>query len=193
VSDGEFYTEPLIGYRIWSIGTSPICLTGIVYTSVKWDRGGPTHAKCMKAERSKFPGHSKDVKYTACNHPPEYKCNDGLFAFYDFDRLRTSGLPFTHTFMAVRGTVQGWGKVILHEDGYRAEYAQPIALIEETEDTMNKWVPQAFSFVQSKISFEEAFNMRKSRVELVAENYGIPVIPEDDIEEYSRQYGAPTK
>ncbi len=190
MSSDEFYTEPLLGWRIWSMGTNPVALTGVVYTSVKWEKNKPTHAICMRAERSKYGGKARNNEYIPCVHPPEYRCNDGMFAFYNCETMKTSGLPFTHTLLAVRGTVQGWGKVILHEDGYRAEYAQPIALIDETDETISKWIPQAFSFYEPKIPAEEAFKIRKQRVKLIASNYGIPVIPEDDIEEYSRQYGA---
>jgi hypothetical protein len=187
-NDNELYTEPLLGYRIWSMATSPISLTGIVYTSVKWTPKGPTHATCMRRTRANFSTTTKETN--KCEHPPEMKCNDGMFAFYDLERMKSSGLPFTHTFFAVRGSVQGWGKIILHEDGYRAEYAQPIAIIDETEETIKKWVPQAAAFLEPRLEFDDAYKMRRNRVKLVAQNYGLPIIPEDDIEEFSRNYGA---
>jgi len=184
----EFYTEPIVGFRAWGISGVPIRLTGVVYTSGIWKPKEPTQAICMKMRGSKFahPYLQQASLVEPCDIAPNIVCNDGFFGFYTIDLLNKSGMPFTHSLKAVRGTFQAWGKIILHEHGFRAEYVEPIAIVHETRETIIKWMPMAFLSSEKK---EEAFNQRNERLNYLSRHYNIPVIPIEEIEGYSSQYG----
>lgn len=186
----ELYTEPIIGYRVWNVPSEPLSLSGTVYTSFKWNEDSPTEAICMRSKHSMHIAEAAGKPHYECKRPPELKCNDGLFGFYTLETMKISGLPFTHSLNAVRGVCQGWGKVILHEEGYRAQFSQPIALLDETPDDLEKWIPQAYMFAYKPSKpINELFKLRNAKVKLVAEIYNIPIIPENDIEAYASQYG----
>lgn len=186
----EFYAEPIVGFRTWGMGGVPLRLTGVVYTSGVWKPQEPTTAICMKMRAySKFMHPYLQPKWKGpCDCAPTWECNDGFFGFYTFDLLNKSGLPFTHSMKAVRGTFQAWGKIILHEFGFRAENVEPIAVIDETKETIAKWMPMAFTTdIKTK---NEAFNQRRERITYLCNNYNIPLVPVEDIGEYSMQYGS---
>lgn len=194
----ETYSEPILGWRTWSLSTTvPISLTGMVYTSCRWNNCEPTHAICMKSRRvtplAYMPDRSVPI-VEPCKHPPDMSCNDGFFGFYDLIKLRTVGMfSFAPTLKAVRGCFQAWGGIILHEDGFRAEWAEPVALIEETPESIKDWNSAYSQLLLSEKygSDEQVFEARRGRVDALAKRYKIPIVPLEDIEEYSKQYGSP--
>jgi len=72
-------------------------------------------------------------------------------------------------------TVIGWGRVLFDEDFWRAEMAQPVAFADPRDSHADK---------------PEIVQERTSRWLIqVASNYGVPVLPLDELREYTLMYG----
>lgn len=104
-------TGPVVGWRIWGVGPEGrLRSMNIPYS---WP-AGPGRAQCL---------------YSVATHrepPPVLACGCGFYAMSSPDdaiRLRPE-FPMT-----VAGVVLGWGRVIVHETGWRSEWAQIAALL----------------------------------------------------------------
>ena len=112
----------IYGLRTWRVRWSagrPV-LSG-VFQSAPWaDALEPTRARCRGrgGERSK-------------HRAPAPDCRCGIYAMHPaqigewFEMTRR---PFDWG-PSVHGIVEAWGRVELHEDGFRAEYARPHAMV----------------------------------------------------------------
>ena len=95
----------VIGYRYWWLRyiNERFELVSI-FNGEAWPYLKPLEAKC-----SKNPNHSNTsilpLKYCCC----------GIYAYKNYNRC-VSGLS---------GSVKLWGRIVEHEDGYRAQYAYP--------------------------------------------------------------------
>lgn len=74
------------------------------------------------------------VNEAACGrglHPaPQKGCGCGLYSHYTLEHLSRS-VNWQNQDGIVVGAVGGWGRVILHPDGWRAQYAQVLALFRQ--------------------------------------------------------------
>lgn len=100
--------EPIHAWRTWTLWGSRdaanIRLVPIAGDGKPWPPRQPARASCTR--------HRSHVL-------PELECTCGLHAVTNADALRRTRDP------AVLGTVALWGRVIEHEDGYRAALAYP--------------------------------------------------------------------
>jgi hypothetical protein len=100
--------EPVVAMRTWwlawrSDAPSPVLLP-VVAGGRAWPVRRPARAVCRRHRRHAVPAAD---------------CVCGLHATNDEGRLRRTRTP------GVVGTVAMWGRVILHDRGYRAELAYP--------------------------------------------------------------------
>ena len=109
------YAEPLIGWRVWCVVETRVglLLASVIHDHV-WPVGRETLARCE---------HS---------HPaPDPECGCGIHAAREpaavLSYLR--GRDELSTVARVLGRVQLWGRVVEHEDGWRAERAYPLDLV----------------------------------------------------------------
>lgn len=122
--------QPLVagvicGLRTWRVEWSGDSgrLGGPIYES-PWATGGaPTRASCQTG--------SGRLRRT--HHAPVGSCSCGLYALHPresaVDQLEPALLADDEPrFDSVIGIVDAWGKVEVHEEGFRAEYARPRAL-----------------------------------------------------------------
>ncbi len=102
-----FTTEPIVGHREWDL-THSHRLAGIV-SRAEWPAGEAVRARC-----SEHPEH----------RAPEPDCDCGLYAERELIGWKhpDGRLPSAY------GTVALWGRVIEHENGWRAEYAYPLEI-----------------------------------------------------------------
>jgi len=87
-------------------------------------------ARCVRQYAISFTTHP--------SRAPAVCCSCGLYGFHDFrdcvrrllevdlDKQWLLGLPPRTTVRLIVGRVAGWGKVIEHEQGFRAQYARPM-------------------------------------------------------------------
>jgi hypothetical protein len=133
---------------------------------------GVNHAECRRSSYAPSPlqmpwavpaGGSRP---SATHEAPDPKCHCGLYAWYEPRRLAR--------FMAgdaelVYGVVLAWGRVEVHADGFRAEYAEP-ALLSYSES-------QSYRHVR--------------RVQAIGSELGIPVVELDELEDAAQAFGEP--
>ena len=102
----------------------------------------------------------------AAHRAPDPSCRCGLYAWHDPGRL----LGFVgQRAELVYGVVLAWGRIEVHADGLRAEYAEPVILAyRET---------QTYRHVR--------------RVQAIGSELGLPVVELDELEEAAMGFGEP--
>jgi hypothetical protein len=104
-------TGAVLGVRGWKLHASqrgPVLRA--ITSQVQWPRG-VTVARCR-------------LEPSVCERPAGRRCVCGLYAFKSTDEageLARDGLP-------VIGLLRAWGRVAVHREGWRAEFAQPLWL-----------------------------------------------------------------
>lgn len=164
----EKRTMPVIGYRAWKTDRrwelgyghrARLTSTGIVH---EWGPG-VNEARCGGYVRC----HSVPL-HTNSPIPNEYhQC--GLYVVADVPGVQrhVPTLAENH----VVGAVLGWGKVVQHGDeGWRAQYARVIALMDMKLSEKNDEIAHAIS-----------------------EAYGVPILGRDALERYVSEFGDPVK
>lgn len=95
---------------------------------------------------------------------PTEKNTSGLYAYA---QIRPTGGSLVH------GAIVAWGTVVLHDRGFRAEYARPVALLVDEDYTPNT----------------DPGGYRAERIALVAERRSIPVLRVDELAAYASWHG----
>ena len=118
----EPVAEPLVGWRIWVVGydgaNRRFVLQG-AHVCAPWtpNMDGVTSAVCQRS----------DTHACVC---PEQNCSCGIYAWKRPHMYAVGPSPAREHF--AYGTVELWGKVIEHKDGYRAQYARPLQITAPT-------------------------------------------------------------
>jgi hypothetical protein len=126
------YGEPLIGWRVWSVGYAEEgtrLITGVERHI--WRPGKP-----LKAVHEDREGYGID-KGPRCSdapcapHVPLTRPGCGIYAFKQPEQLATESYMYLGG--NVIGTVYLWGRIYEHERGYRAQYAYPASFVQGFE------------------------------------------------------------
>jgi len=115
--------EPLVGFREWHAWTdldgNPVLMS--LYRPAVWPRGEAMKASCLKNDLGLW------GRAPAGDHRvPSEQCQCGLYAYRwpDFEPCAQSS---PHRYIS--GVVLGWGRYVLGRNGWRAEYAKPVAVL----------------------------------------------------------------
>lgn len=100
--------QPIIAYRAWGVVNG--LLSSVATSSQSWPRLRPFHAVCAKQERG-----------IEAHEAPDEGCMCGIYAMRTVEAL----VDTLHYRPMILGRIALWGNVVVHEDGYRAEYAYP--------------------------------------------------------------------
>ena len=126
------------GVRVWTIGLTDGTAELRGHGDEPWAPDGkPTVARCLSGGRRR--------RRRVAHRPPIADCSCGLYALhphagrqgmYGFSRVahKRAGDAFPEE---VAGIVEAWGRIELHEDGFRAQFARPhtLALIGPSRDS----------------------------------------------------------
>ena len=111
--DAPFFAGRIEGIRAWSLSDDLELRGRGIGSSEAWAAdGAPTQAVCLDS-----------------NHrAPRSGCECGLYALHPQARIS----EWVESFMTegVAGVVEAWGRIELHEVGFRAEFARPKLLFE---------------------------------------------------------------
>lgn len=134
------YMEPITGYRCWNVHHHGLLL-GQNHVE-PWQPYTPFVARCGHAVS---PGHIVNGLWMQA---PVWSCHCGVYAFHTQESVDERVMMGRSPWMTgvqgigmeamVWGEVKLWGKVIVHEDGYRAEFAYPGELWCEDESLCPK-------------------------------------------------------
>ena len=120
------------GVRLWTVtlGCGSMALCGL--NGSAWTAGGePTRARC-----SPFISHSSRDDP---GHAPAPDCTCGLYSMHPWpeqtSEIARSLLGGSDLAIPVMGIVEAWGRIEVHEDGFRAEYARPHSLVLFTDSS----------------------------------------------------------
>lgn len=102
-------TDPILAWRTWTLAGSrdgrAVRLLPIAGDGKPWPPLQPARAVCRRRRRD--------------HEVPGFDCRCGLHAMHTPEHLRRTRDP------AVLGSVALWGRVVEHEQGYRAELGYP--------------------------------------------------------------------
>jgi hypothetical protein len=139
-------SDPILGFRCWQ-GRDDGRLYSIK-APAKW-KPGANHARCIPS-----------VMPECERHPaPEPSCVCGLYAYHDLNHRREW---FYDRPNLVMGTIAAWGEIQIVGEGFRAEYAEILALASPRASTR----PQR----------------------LAARRYGVHLVPFADLARFSLQF-----
>lgn len=123
------YCEAITGYRAFSV-----CENGLLVGQVHaepWPPFAPFVARCGSVQDFNGEAHVQDGQFLS---PPVLACECGIYAYKtlaDAEARVSDGVWFSlkpGTMGRAWGCIKLWGRLIEHEDGYRAEFAYPSAL-----------------------------------------------------------------
>lgn len=110
--------EPVVGFRKWMLredGELVSPLAGVVWS------GEPLRARCLPRSARLRAGRRADAWHEEGAPAPDCAC--GVYAFHaPYSAWELDAMSL------VPGVVAMWGRIEVHDDGMRAEYAQPVAL-----------------------------------------------------------------
>jgi hypothetical protein len=167
VTDVPVYAEAVIGYREWVL--NGWALTPLVKGPV-W-QPGVNRAACHVEQYLGL------VETPAAHAVPGSACECGFYAHHEPGWRRRGSAPaetpLTLGAMAPRtpgpkvaGAIAAWGDLRVHRDGFRAEYAEIVALVRPRRTSR--------------------------RLEIAArEIYAVPLVEDRDLEFEALQYGSP--
>jgi hypothetical protein len=114
--------SPAIGFRVWRIDEM---LTGPRLASphrhAAWLPGVPLKAECKDESGALALAHPHRKQPGVS--PPIEGCTCGIYAYHEADDMVDA-----LTSRLVGGAVVAWGRITIHQEGFRAEFARPLAL-----------------------------------------------------------------
>lgn len=170
--DTLLFTEPVIGFRAWRlrVGKSTLTPHGLRFTAPPWEPGVNT-ARCYKSchVEQRIPVFVKGgpVYPHDPDDAPHNYCQCGLYAFHQLEPRRHETdrrTTMEATFVAV-GAIKAWGRIQVHQAGFRAQHAMILALEIPTNE-------------QDRAIAKRA-----------AEHYNVPLLPADLLQLEARQHG----
>jgi hypothetical protein len=157
-------TQKIVGYRSWDVDAMDrLMSTG--FGSLRWIPG-PQRAACR--------ARSSDGVFLPADHEaPSSDCDCGFYALHSLASARAYGAAAAGT-RRVTGLITAWGRIEVHGVGFRAEWAEVVAIAPS-----NDW-----------LRYEGAAARVKSRS--VAEDYGADYVASDLALEYVvSRHGSP--
>lgn len=144
--------EPVLGFRTWHLRGDELYSP---YVDVVWP-AAPLRAVCLRDRVQFRPGTSHHAEPA-----PTSACACGIYAYFDpLDRVGSN----PHL---VRGAVALWGRIEVHRDGMRAQFARAIVLADPPD------------------------RRRRREVRRAAERLGIETVDGDELREAALRYARP--
>lgn len=158
----SFFVGAFVGFRSWKVKD------GKLHSAVMpagWLADEPTKAYCINTH--KLCDGSEIPHRGVCPHP---RCTCGLHGWHDLNMALRTYVLHKDT---VVGSAVFWGRMQIHTDGLRAEFARPIAFVEERQGRTTR--PRDADFSQC--------------LNAMAETYQLPVLPLEDLVDYTSTFG----
>lgn len=146
--------EDVLGYRIWFLRQDGL---RSMSRNHRWE-AGKNVAECRP--RQTLADHASYRRHTA----PREECECGFYGWHEVEELD----PRDGT--RVLGAFRAWGRIAVHNDGFRAQYAEPVVLS----------IPEATMTIS-----------QVHRMDRVAREYGLPLVRRQDFQAAAEEFGSP--
>lgn len=147
-------TQKVIGFRQWSVATNNKLYPIGGISKGAWEPG-PQHAYCAK-HRSIGGRNMPDP----CIPVVDPYCECGFYALHALSDAHWGGDD-------LRGIVLGWGRMAIHNEGWRAQFVELAALIYPRRATQQE----------------------KEDVDIIAQGYNVPTVEWERAEYYAKEFG----
>lgn len=181
----DLYMTPVGGFRVWRIspdGQEPKLLPLIADVPGAWSCDHDEPARCIS-----LGAHTQQPKPGTCQkggRPVNAECSCGVYGYWSYDDLRGHPYGWASASDIVRGVVCAWGRVVLAEKGFRAEYARPAAFLawpeRREQPRLNPGAPAS--------TYGRGQN---HRIALAAERYGVPLVGLSELLDIAASYPRP--
>lgn len=159
-------TQRVIGFRQWHVDEQCNLMPVGTPAAGPW-KPGPQHAQCWsKHGNMRMP----------CLSVAEPSCDCGFYALFDL-RAATAYGGISDEDTCVQGIVTGWGRMAVHQTGFRAEWIQVMAII-VPDSRIDPWLDP-----RNQDRFPLMYRG-------VAKKYGIPCMDYSHATEFAREFGA---
>lgn len=174
-ADPPRLTGKIIGYRGWTLDGYRL-VSANARQHAGWWKIGPNKAECRLEQRIAYITQLggpiaaqhlwQQVRSAGVHNAPHPNCECGLYAYFDVCREHNPHF-FATAKSFVWGAIAAWGHVEVHAGGFRAEYAEPIALGYDPGDPPEQ--------------------VGKHRA--IAEELGLPFVPFDELQAEAVKHG----
>lgn len=163
-------TRKVIGYRMWRLVDGELRPSNENFSAWKV---GENRAKCEKDSFLASVGLLLNAYTTGgteetapANHDaPHAACDCGFYGWHSLERLA----QHAPSDGVIHGAFAAWGKVEVHADGFRAEYAQPVVF-----------------------GYSDLYTLRAHRAaEEFAHTHGIRLVSLEELPEFASVFGQP--
>ncbi len=169
---------PAVGYRLWRVDPADGWLAGRLQSLVAetlWPTRERLQSVCeghLAPARSLWRLHELDRGTPRGAPLPECTC--GIYAYHEIrPMLREISITVRDEPLRLGGAVLCWGRIVIHPEGIRAEYARPLALCLPPALPVTAWA--------------------EARVHEVARAYAVPVLAPEPMIRYAQEFGASYK
>lgn len=171
--------------------TAQLSAPAIGYRSFKWDGSGPLKATGVEASWpiTREPQYARCIQTATPHHvAPQEGCTCGIHAYSTPGQVGAG----------VGGVVMGYGNLIIHPDGWRAEIVELIALVARDALTSAQrecehvWETRSAILICERCrATMQATETEMPGLDLLAEQYGVRVLDRwEDAAAVAREYGA---
>lgn len=159
---------PLVGWRSWKVTESPLYGLRLqsMYRAVIWQPGKALEAECLQPHGHNptpfevlFKGGGAHRK----GQVPQKNCSCGIYALKDSETKYVFHLSSFNP--SLLGVIEGWGRFVEGEKGFRVQYAKIVAL----------QMPSLMKLGIDSDKLPEVATYNK-RVAKVAETYDVPLV-----------------
>jgi hypothetical protein len=155
VSTAPDLAAAVVAFRSWRLAGERLMSP---FIPCRW-QGRVMHAACFDANR----GLTRGVGWLDEPHePPDELCQCGIYAYHTPGPRSWFGEAYW-----CEGVVSAWGRLVVHNDGFRAEHARVEALA----------VPDGLRLLGAE------------QVRRAAANLGVPVVEHDELEPFAADLG----
>jgi hypothetical protein len=168
----ELCAEPLVGFRSWRVDHR-----GVLLPAHGHDRRSPWAHDFASARCDRVPS-----AWPQCEDAPGRDCLCGLYAY-------NAVTPYGGG--RVHGCVVAWGRIVEHDDGFRAQYARPVALLadESYDECERAMLFDTLSQLSRPTTSLDPAGTRPSALARAAERHGLPVLPLEELVAYAAWFG----
>lgn len=157
------YVYPVLGYRAWHVSLGGYGLQSpIIHRNDVWPDDGPVEAECR--ETNLLCDHIEGPHDT-----PTKGCSCGLYAWHT---LPAALAKYSAGERSVVGAVMAWGKFVAGTRGFKAQFMQPVALVDQHPPEIRGLGWPAL-------------------LDRCTEKYQIPVLPLDMLQRYAETFAEP--